>query len=91
MADSWMTTRDDSVFIICATASRLPHDPSLDDLPISNGTSASVYRWGEVAIAIAAFAWVTAERVRHLIAHFDVVQKSASRKSNIRGTRICKH
>jgi hypothetical protein len=43
--------------------------------------SASVYRWREVAIAIAASASVTAERMRHLIADFDSGPKSASGKS----------
>jgi hypothetical protein len=44
-----------------------------------------------VAIAIAASACVTAERMRHLIAHFDVVQKSASRKLNLTEYTIPRH
>jgi hypothetical protein len=35
---------------------------------ISNGKSACVYRWREVAIAIASSASVKTERVQHLIA-----------------------
>jgi hypothetical protein len=47
---------------------------------ISTDKSASVYPWREVAIAIAASARVTAERMRRLIADFDAGQKSACGK-----------
>jgi hypothetical protein len=45
---------------------------------ISNGKSASVYRWREVAIAASTL--VTAQRVRQVIADFDAGPKSGSRK-----------
>jgi hypothetical protein len=43
---------------------------------IGTDKSASVYRSRDVAIAIAAFACVEAERMRHLIADFDSGPKS---------------
>jgi hypothetical protein len=56
--------------------------------PISNEKSASVYRWGEVAIASAASPESRAERMRYLIADSDAGPKSSSARSNISDSRI---